>query len=347
MSGRSDNDRHKKVKAVNKKVNIDNLLGAMVPLTTAIDSTMRQDLEGLRGETDDLLLEILEYGLFNGGKRIRPLLVVLAARLCGDRSEEVHRLAVAFEYLHAATLFHDDVIDNAETRRGRAAVNCRYGLVAAILAGDFLHARAMKIVGEITGREGLSIFCEATGGMVDGEFMQLRNASRFNLSEPDYYQAIMGKTGLLIAAACEIGALHGGGDRDRRQRLREYGVGLGSAFQMVDDLLDYTGDTAKTGKPVGGDLAEGKMTLPLIVAMAGATKKDREQLEAILRDPRARKEQTATVVDIIERYQGFNETKHRAVAAVEKAIGQLDAFETSPDRAILEGLAHYVLRREK
>ncbi len=335
---------------MNTTTQTEKLLAAIAAETAAIDEAMRSDLKQLCSQVDPLLLEVLEYGLFNGGKRIRPLLVVLAARMCGYRKAEVYQLAAAFEYLHCATLFHDDVIDNAETRRGRAAVNQRFGLVSAILAGDFLHARSMKIVGEMTGREGLKIFSEATAGMVDGEFMQLRNASRLNLSEPDYYDAIMGKTGLLIAAACEIGGLFGGGGDLECLRLREYGVGLGSAFQMIDDLLDYTGDRRKTGKPVGNDLVEGKMTLPLIITMDRATANEKKQLAEILQDPIARKKQVAVVCELIERYEGFGETRRRAQQAVEDALGRLEEFgdqAVADDRAILEGLALYVLSRDK
>ena len=328
----------------------DTLMAAIRAEAEKIDAVMAADLARLRPEMDSLLFEVLEYGLFNGGKRIRPLLVVLSARLCGLKDESVYELAIGFEYLHVATLFHDDVIDNAVTRRGRPAVNNRFGLVAAILAGDFLHAQAMKIVGTLAGREGLKIFCNATTGMVDGEFMQLRNAASVSLSEADYYDAIMGKTGLLIAASCEIGALFGGASGQQQDALRRYGVGLGCAFQLVDDLLDYTGDQKKTGKKVGNDLAEGKMTLPLINALARAEETDRDILETILTDQLSREEGFRKVTDIIQKYDGFTETRRRAEDAVREAVAHLDLFSASDskkDKNILIGLAGYVLAREK
>lgn len=326
------------------------LMAAIRAETEKIDAVMTADLARVRPDMDPLLIEVLEYGLFNGGKRIRPLLVVLSARLCGLKEESVYELAIGFEYLHVATLFHDDVIDNAVTRRGRPAVNNQFGLVAAILAGDFLHARSMKIVGTLAGREGLSIFCNATAGMVDGEFMQLRNASSVNLSESDYYDAIMGKTGLLIAASCEIGALFGGASGQQQDALRRYGVGLGCAFQMIDDLLDYTGDQKKTGKKVGNDLAEGKLTLPLINALTRAEDTDRGILETILKDQVSRQEGFGKVADIIQKYDGFTETRKRAEVAVREAVSHLDLFtdrDTDGDKDILIGLAGYVLAREK
>lgn len=328
----------------------EQLMAAVKVEAEKIDAVMRADLALMHPEVDSLLSEVLEYGLFNGGKRIRPLLVVLCARLSGCRDEKVYELAKAFEYLHVATLFHDDVIDNALTRRGRPAVNRQFGLVAAILAGDFLHARSMEIVGELTGHAGLSVFCQATAGMVDGEFMQLRNASETNLSEADYAEAIMGKTGLLIAASCEIGALFGGATHQQQKALRAYGVGLGTAFQMIDDLLDYTGDQAKTGKQVGNDLVEGKMTLPLIETLARADISDREILEKILKDKVLRETQFHAVSEIIDKYDGYGSTRRKAEEAVGCALASLEIFSganVEADKNTLRALAGYVLTRQK
>lgn len=315
-----------------------------------VDLYMRKDLDSLAGDVDELLLEVLDYGLFNGGKRVRPLLVVLASRLCGNLDDGVYDLAKAFEYLHAATLFHDDVIDHAETRRGKPAVNIKFGLVAAILAGDYLHARSMHIVGDMVGKEGLAVFCHATSGMVDGEFMQLRNSDRISMSESGYYEAIMGKTGLLIAAACRVGGIYGGGSEKQLKCLEQYGVGLGCGFQMIDDLLDYCGDEAKTGKAVGNDLIEGKMTMPLILGWERAGSGDREHLERILADKELRRTEFTTVYAILEKADAFIETRIRARKHIETAVAQLDNF-TDPKvqeaKAILSGLAQYVLEREK
>jgi octaprenyl-diphosphate synthase len=317
----------------------------------AVDACMREDLARLAPEADPLLVEILNYGLFNGGKRIRPLLVVLAAALCGgDRGRAIYRLGCAFEYLHAATLFHDDIIDGSPTRRGKASVYHKYGTVAAILAGDFLHAFAMATVGEISGREGLAVFCRATTGMVDGEFLQLRNSTRHNLTEEEYYQAIMGKTGLLIAAACELGARSAGAKQETVRALREYGEHLGCAFQIVDDLLDYQGNGAKTGKAVGNDLAEGKVTLPLILALERLEEEERAKLRQILADPEARRSSFTEVSALIDGSDGFLRARKRAEAAVARAISALALVpggKATPEKNLLAELARYVLAREK
>ena len=313
-----------------------------------IDRVMRADIADLVLNLDPLLTEILEYGLFGGGKRVRPLLAVLSARLCGNSDTAVYRLATAFEYLHAATLFHDDVIDRAESRRGRTSVNKRYGGVGAILAGDFLHAHSMEIIGSFGGIEALGVFSEATRGMVDGEFMQLRNVTNFQQSEKHYFSVVMGKTALLIGSACEIGSMYGGADQVRRNALKSYGINLGCAFQIVDDLLDYQGDQQKTGKAIGNDLAEGKMTLPLILAMQRAETTDRQRLLAILNQERNRVEHLSEVISLIEKYHGFSDARKKAEKIIAEALVELTIFtEQKESRSfkMLDGLTHYVLSR--
>ena len=315
-----------------------------------IDAAMQADIDGLAVRVDQLLVDVLRYSLFNGGKRIRPLLAVLAARLCGRDDPEIYQLARAFEYLHAATLMHDDVIDNADTRRGRPSVHVRFGAVAAILAGDYLHARSMAIVGALAGSEALNVFSDATGRMVDGEFLQVRNASCFNLSEEDYQRAILEKTGLLIAAACEVGALWAGGTEEQRIALREYGLCLGSAFQVIDDLLDYQGKAAATGKRVGNDLVEGKMTYPLIVTVKRAEKSDRERLCQIIGDPALRRIALDEVTGLIVKYDGFRMARKKAEDMATAALEPLAIFSDLTirrEKMAMQGLVQHVLNREK
>jgi octaprenyl-diphosphate synthase len=331
-------------------VQVQDCLAAVKSEAGKIDEYMRADLARLKPGTDALLREVLDYGLFNGGKRIRPLLVVFASRLCGNTDADVYRLGCAFEYLHAATLFHDDIIDNSENRRGKKSVYKQYGIIAAILAGDYLHALSMSTVGKLSGAKGLEIFCNATTGMVDGEFMQLRNTTEYNVSELDYHDAIMMKTALLIAAACEVGAIYGGGTDEQVKALRCYGVNLGCAFQIIDDLLDYLGDPQKTGKAVGNDLVEGKMTLPLIFAFACARAEDQKRLQNIFTAKDTRLDCVDEVKEIINKTGGFAAARNKAVDAVDNAIAALKVFQGQAnryERDVLEGLARYVLTREK
>ena len=190
-------------------VEITTLLQVLQKDIKRVNETISQDIDELETVHDDQLIEILRYGLLGGGKRIRPLLTIICGRLCGYSADDIFKLATAFEYLHAATLFHDDVIDQAYMRRGQPSVYKAYGLDAAILAGDFLHARSMEIIGTYGGVECLKIFCRATSTMVNGEFFQLRNSRNYSQSEEDYLHTIEGKTALFISAATEIGALKG------------------------------------------------------------------------------------------------------------------------------------------
>jgi len=328
----------------------EQMLHAIKKESERIESQMKADLAELQPSIDAFLAEVLEYGLFNGGKRIRPFLVVMSSNLCGGNGNLLYRLACAFEYLHAATLFHDDIIDDSDTRRGCPTVCRRFGVSAAILAGDFLHAYAMSTVGRLSGDDGLKVFCEATTGMVDGEFIQLRNSRNYNLSELDYYDAIVGKTGLLISAACEIGAMYGGGNDSQVKALRCYGENLGCAYQIIDDLLDYQGDSKKTGKAVGNDFLEGKMTLPLIVAMKRAEKKDRAYLLSLLSERKERKVDVVEVRSLIDKYNGFEVARTKAGEAVDAACGALSLFNDSPfirEKRLLEDLAFFILTREQ
>lgn len=317
---------------------------------TEINKVMHEDIRRLSSGLDPLLAEILEYGLFGGGKRVRPLLTVVSARLSGRDDPELYHLACAFEYLHVATLFHDDVIDQAESRRGKESVNRRYGSSGAILAGDFLHAHSMAVIGKYVGSPGLEVFTDATRGMVDGEFVQLRNGGNLNQSEDDYFTVVTGKTALLIGAACEIGAIFAGADQQKQSALRAYGINLGCAFQIVDDLLDYLGDPGVTGKAVGNDLKEGKMTLPLIMALKNAPADDKNRLLTLLKDGGGAPDTFPEVVSIIEKYDGFACARTKAEAMIGRALEPLRLFsgqEHEKSLSLLKRLSAYVLKRDK
>jgi octaprenyl-diphosphate synthase len=317
----------------------------------SIEAAMRGDLSEALLDNDPLLVEVIEYALFGGGKRIRPLLAVLAARICGLEDEgAVYRLAAAFEYLHVATLVHDDVIDNARERRGRPSVGKKYGMAAAILAGDWLHARSMSLVGLYGGQEGLNIFCRSTAGMVDGEFLQLRFAADCQVTEEQYFAVIHRKTALLIESTCEIGALFAWADEKQRRALAMYGHKLGKAFQVVDDLLDYLGDAARTGKKVGNDFVEGKVTLPLIRALEAAAAQDREAIVKLFSGDRTDQQACAALSQLVEKNHGFESAGETAEALVHDAVAALEVFSETGDPeclAMLTGLAWYVLGRDR
>ena len=329
------------------------LLARLKTEIAAVDLAMQEDLQALVNKkqiaTD--LLEVLEHVLLNGGKRIRPLLCILTARLCSTPGKEIYSLAIAFEYLHVATLLHDDVIDHADTRRGRPAANKLFGLTAAILAGDFLHARSMFLVGTLGGRRCLDLICRSTEAMVAGEFLQLSNVHNLNQSENDYFSVINGKTALFIGSICETGGIFAGADNSKIQALRQYGANLGLAFQIQDDLLDYLGDSAKTGKEVGNDFYEGKMTLPLIHALATANKQEGNFLLDLLKGQKSdRIAKFEDAREIIRKNSGFGYAEKLAEKLVDTGIESLAIFVSEQNRETLDlltGLARYAISREK
>lgn len=339
-------------------MNKEKLLGLLQPEVEKIDQTMTIALD----TTSPLLAEVLHYALFNGGKRIRPLLTVLCARLCAIEKipagfateeelvapEELYRLASVFEFLHGASLLHDDVLDHAQTRRGKAAANTVFGVSPVILAGDFLHARAMTMAGEIGGVSIQAAVGQAISAMIEAEFLQTRTAKEKRLSEENYFTILRGKTSALISTACKVGGMYEqGGNEQQCAALRLYGNALGLAFQVVDDLLDYQGDPNKTGKAVGNDFLEGKMTLPLIHAMNQAHGSERKDLLNLLDStPDNRARHFKTTQEFIEKNQGFSYARDMAQTLVETAVEGLEIFTESNTRQTLTGLAHYVLTRQ-
>lgn len=315
-----------------------------------VETAMHADLDLALAGCDPLLTEVLHYALFNGGKRIRPLLTVLSARCCGRDDDRLYLLAAAFEYLHVATLIHDDVIDRAPRRRGLDTVATRFGLAAAILAGDWLHARSMHLIGRLTGAEGLEVFCRATSSMVNGEFEQLRLVGDLEAGEEEYFKVIRQKTGNLIGSACVLGALFAGADGQRQRALATYGDHIGTAFQVVDDLLDFRGDQQATGKQTGNDFAEGKITLPLLHTLARATPEERHTLAALFAGDRT-EASYRQLVALIEHHDGFTSTADVARQLIETAIASLAPFgqadETQASVALLRDLAGYILTRTR
>lgn len=335
-------------------MNSKELLVQLEPEKQAIDAAMRNDLAVI---VSPLLARVIEHGIFNGGKRVRPLLTLLAGHLCRGEDQAVqaeaaddplYQLAIVFEYLHATSLLHDDVIDHADLRRGKKTANALWGNTPVILAGDYLHSRAMLLAGTLGGPETLGIVADATAAMVEAEFLQIQNAENRNPSEADYFAVLQGKTAALIAAACETGAVYANGSGHQRQALRTYGTNLGLAFQIIDDLLDYLGDPGKTGKIVGNDLMEGKITLPLIHALGRSDNADRSTLRELLAGTReARAQEVTTVARLIERHGGFLSARQAAEQLIRTGLAALDIFPQNRERHILTGLAGYVLSRNK
>jgi octaprenyl-diphosphate synthase len=317
-----------------------------------------------------LVSHVAKYIMFSGGKRIRPLLMVLSARLCGYKGNYDKTLSVVFEYLHAATLLHDDLVDGADIRRGNPVAHSIWGNPATVLVGDFLLARSMAIATRTNSLPIIHILAHITAQMSEGEIHQLLHCGDLAVDETDYMDVITRKTAYLMQAACQVGALLAEGPGEQVRAMADYGYHLGIAFQMADDLLDYTADTRMLGKAIGADLREGKLTLPVIHALDRATTEDRRRVEAIIRDmvakgiegPReevplspnggllrdvdAKDADFETVLGLIEKYGGIAYTRDRAREHIEQAKKCLDVFSASTPRSLLEELADYVLVRK-
>jgi octaprenyl-diphosphate synthase len=314
-----------------------------------VETAMRADLDTALVGGDPLLAEVLRYALLGGGKRLRPLLTTVCSQLCGGQdNHELSLLAAAFEYLHTATLIHDDVLDHAEQRRGRKSVVEQYGMVAAILTGDWLHARSMRLIGSLAGPQALEIFSQAAAEMVDGEFLQMRCTADPTVTEAQYLSVIGKKTAELISAACAVGALHGHGSPEQVAALACYGEKIGLAFQLADDLLDYLGEERATGKKIGNDFAEGKMTLPLIHALSQAEGRDRTALLRSIQDDRY--QNVATARQLMEKMDSFAYCRQRAEEEMAKGLVALTLFDQDwqrEDVTVLRSLAGYVLSRDR
>lgn len=313
---------------------------------------MDDDLKRIEGEIEKnlsssvpLIAHISRHIIRSGGKRLRPLLMVLAARLTGYQGEDHYPLSIVFEYLHAATLLHDDVVDSAEVRRNKPAANTIWGNPAAVLVGDFLLATSFALAVSSGHLKILSVLSETTTRMAEGEILQLINSHNLEISEQEYIEVITRKTAILIAASCQIGAIFGGADHKREEAMRSFGLNLGISFQLRDDVLDYTGSEEEVGKPIGQDLGERKITLPLIYTLATSNRKDRQRLVTLITADEISRETFTEVNRFIEHYGGIEYTSRLAERHITLAKEALTTLAPSATSEILAAIADYVVTR--
>jgi octaprenyl-diphosphate synthase len=291
-----------------------------------------------------LVEKISQYIIESGGKRLRPLLVLLAARACGYSGKHHITLATVVEFIHTATLLHDDVVDTSDLRRGRPTANHKWGNSSSILVGDFLYSRAFQLLVSIGQVDVMDTLSSATNVIAEGEVLQLLNAKNPDISEADYLHVILGKTAMLFEAASQTGAQLAQANKQQTEALRRFGRHLGIAFQLIDDLMDYAGDEATMGKKVGDDLAEGKPTLPLIHAMAHASEADRKLIRQAIR--KGSSEQFETIQGIIRNCGSLDYTRARAAQETQDALICLDALPDSPYKKSLADLCALALARQ-
>lgn len=295
----------------------------------------------------DLVEDIGQYLIDAGGKRLRPLLVLLTANSLGYQGQQHHGLAAIIEFIHSATLLHDDVVDTSNMRRGRLTANAKWGNAPSVLVGDFLYSRAFQMMVSIGSMEIMAILSDTTNTISEGEVQQLVNAGDPNVTEDNYTTVIYKKTAALFEAACSAAAVLCDADKGTQQALKAYGYHLGMAFQLIDDALDYTGSSDKLGKNVGDDLAEGKPTLPLIHAMKHASAEDAALIGRCIKEPTTNIDKTALdrIITIVNDCGAIDYTHNKAKEHVVLAKEKLANLEQSVYKNALFDLADFSIAR--
>ncbi len=328
---------------------IDRIVAPFTDDLAQVERAMRQGMHSVA----PLIPEVAEHTFASGGKRIRPLLVLLSARLCGYRGPRAIQVAVAAEYLHSASLLHDDVVDGAEMRRGQPSANTRFGSQLAILVGDFMYAHTCRTLVEDGDPDILASFAETICSMSEGEVLQLARSFDPEISESTYLEVIGRKTSSLLATGAEAGAILGKVTRAERRALRSYGWELGLAFQLVDDALDYSGDGAELGKAPLTDLAEGKITLPLLLTLKRCSVAEHAFIVSALKsfglsaqagnppDP----EDISRIAECVSSRSGVEITLQRADQCAFEARAHIEPFVDCEAKEALNALTHFVVRR--
>jgi octaprenyl-diphosphate synthase len=293
-----------------------------------------------------LINQLSEYIVRSGGKRLRPLLAVLCARVCGYTGNDHIVLAAVVEFIHTATLLHDDVVDASELRRGQETANHLFGNEAAVLVGDFLYSRAFEMMVEVGSMRVMEVLAHATNVIAEGEVLQLMNCHDPDVDEPRYMEIIRSKTARLFEAACVLGAILQKRSPEEERGLAAYGMHLGTAFQLIDDVLDYSADSTVTGKRMGDDLAEGKPTLPLIHAMRHGTPEQRDFIRHCIESQERGAAPVATVLGIIAATGSLQYARRQAQEETEQALQALQVLPASAYRDALTAIARFAVDRD-
>ncbi len=292
-----------------------------------------------------LIPQLAAHLVAAGGKRMRPLLTLASANLCGYQGTRHVQLAACVEFIHTATLLHDDVVDESVLRRGLASANALFGNKASVLVGDFLFARAFQLMVADGSLEVLRILSAAAATIAEGEVLQLTTQNDIETTEQKYFEVIRGKTAALFAAACAVGGVIAESRPEECAALADYGMDLGMAFQLVDDALDYNANTAELGKTVGDDFREGKLTYPVLLAIAGSNAEERAFWQRTIGEGEQNEDDLATALSLIARHDAINRTIARAQVFTENANRALSVFAPSELREMLRDAARYTAER--
>ena len=302
----------------------DRLAEALAADLAAVNALIR---DRMASQHAPRIPEVTAHLVEAGGKRLRPMLTLAAARLSGYDGTDHHKLAATVEFIHTATLLHDDVVDESELRRGRQTANALFGNAASVLVGDFLYSRSFQMMVSVGRMRVLDVLADATNIIAEGEVLQLMNMHDPDISVEDYLRVIRYKTAKLFEASARIGAVLSGSDAALEAACAAYGQALGTAFQIADDLLDYEGTTAALGKNVGDDLREGKPTLPLLAAMSRGTPEERELIRHAIQNGEV--ERLDEIVAIVRRTGALDITREAARAEAERAREHISALPSS------------------
>lgn len=292
-----------------------------------------------------VVVPVAEHILKAGGKRLRPVLCVMTAQALGPVNESVYPLASALELIHSATLLHDDVLDNAERRRGRTAAHLQFGVTETILAGDALLAMANKIISTYNSVELMALVSEAIYQTATGEILEIQRMRQPVLTREQYLEIIVGKTAFLIQTCCQCGAIWSGASSELLEQARVFGLNLGIAFQLVDDALDYTAMESRTGKPLGGDLREGKLTLPLIFFLQSLEEEDKLTILDKIKDKRLSQNEHQRIMSEIQSRNLADETRSEADLFLQRAADALSRFPGNEYRDLLEQTIAFIRNR--
>jgi octaprenyl-diphosphate synthase len=315
-------------------------------------SYYREDLERINSELKafprsvvSLVEEMGNHVLLAEGKRLRPLLFIMCCRLLEFERSDIFRIATIFEYIHAASLLHDDVIDNSQVRRKRPSANYLWGNHAAVLEGDFLYSKAMTLAVETGSIEFLRVLTKATVDMSEGQILELERSRDWDLTRETYLEIIKGKTASLISAAASSAGIIAGADKETVEAMAAFGLNVGMAFQLIDDLLDYVSREEVFGKPVGKDLKEGKVTLPLIYALMELNKDERDKIKASYSWDDPGQEALEGIISMVRGGRGLKRVRDDASAFLRKASDSLEIFPATKAREDLLQFNEYLLNR--
>jgi len=312
------------------------------PVSDDFDAVNQLILEQLHSRVP-LVEKIGHYIISAGGKRLRPLVVLLGARACELSDPRQHSLAAIIEFLHTATLLHDDVVDTSDLRRGRSTANALWGNAPSVLVGDFLYSRAFEMMVALGDMQIMRILANATNVIAEGEVLQLSKVRDANTDEATYMEVIRSKTAMLFEAACHTAGVLANAHAEQTEALRQYGNALGIAFQLMDDMLDYSGDVAEMGKNVGDDLAEGKPTLPLIYTMRHGTPEQAQLVRQAIQ--KGGSEEVEPIREAVTASGALEYTARLAQEQADEAVRLLQALPASDFRDALEQLARFAINR--